>query len=200
MFFLSRRRSPGRLGLRRDERRHERQHFHGGRTQEYFGVAVDSGGTLFASDIFNVTIREFTSTGADVGVLASAGGGTFRGVTIGPDGFLYASYDPPGLFVPGVIDRINPSNGTTTTFANTFSGPLGLGFDAAGNLFVAFGNRSYAEYDSSGNLVRSFANNNPQALISDAGFLAVPPAAVPEPSTMALLCLAAVSLIGFRRR
>ncbi|HEX9165557.1 MAG TPA: SMP-30/gluconolactonase/LRE family protein [Gemmatimonadales bacterium] len=67
-------------------------------------------------------------TGADTVQVPAEGP---EDLTLGPDGMIYT-----GL-VDGSIVRFDPATGAVTPFARTDGRPLGIRFDAAGNLIVA---------------------------------------------------------------
>lgn len=124
-----------------------------------FGVAVDSGGTVYVADTYNQTIRMVTAGGVVTTLAGTKGSpgsadgtGTAaqfrspRSVAVDSTGSLYvADYDND------VIRKIS-SGGVVTTLAGTagspgstdadgssarFRGPSGIAVDIAGNIYIA---------------------------------------------------------------
>jgi sugar lactone lactonase YvrE len=80
--------------------------------------------------------------------------------------------------------------GTESPFASGLIQPIGLAFNSAGNLFVADRGDTIYEY-TPGGTQSVFATG-----IDQPGAIAFQP--VPEPSTLALLAVAATALLGRR--
>ncbi len=142
------------------------------------GLAFDAHGNLFVSDTGNNMIREITPSGA-VSIFAGvAGSGGFADGPAG--GALFAS--PLGIAVAAngtvfVADSGNHclreiSGGAVSTFAGEpqvwgtadgmgtnaqFNGPLGLAFDARGNLFVSDANNDTIREITTNGMVTTFA-------------------------------------------
>jgi sugar lactone lactonase YvrE len=143
------------------------------------GLTVGVGGNVYVADTYNFTIRTVTSAGV-VTTLAGTSGGT--GIADG-SGSAARFNDPQGVVVNTngntyVVDsgnytirQITPA-GTVITFAgnagipgsadgngtaSSFSSPVGLGNDGAGNLYVAdTGNHTIRVIDTTG-AVTTFA-------------------------------------------
>ncbi|MFI5161292.1 MAG: gliding motility-associated C-terminal domain-containing protein [Sphingobacteriales bacterium] len=129
------------------------------------GIAVDAAGNVYVADAGNNTIRKITPTG----VVTSLAGNNVPGAADGT-GTAATFNNPLGVAVDAAgnvyvadagnsdIRKITPA-GVVTTFAGTgvagklngtgtaasFSAPVGLAFDAAGNLYIA---------DTGNNLIR----------------------------------------------
>lgn len=121
-------------------------------------IAIDASGNIYVADSENHAIRKITPAG----VVTTIAGGTEgsadgtgtaasfngpMGIAIGPDGHLYI-----GEWGNHTIRKITLSDGVVTTIAGiagtsgkangsgasaTFYRPIGLAFDASGNLYVA---------------------------------------------------------------
>ncbi len=142
------------------------------------GLALDANGNLFVSDTGNNTIREITPAGA---VSTFAGVPGFGGYAGGAAGSALFS-SPLGIVVATngtvfVADGGNHcirqiSGGVVSTFAGDpliwgtadglgtnaqFNGPLGLAFDARGNLFVSDANNDTIREVATNGMVTTFA-------------------------------------------
>jgi sugar lactone lactonase YvrE len=142
------------------------------------GLAFDGGGNLFVADTGNSTIRKITPAGA-VSIFAGiAGPGGFADGAAGSAQFsapLGIAVAPSGdVFVADsgnhCIRRI--SGGVVSTFAGSpkiwgsadgtgtnaqFNGPVGLAFDARGNLFVSDANNDTIRKITTNGVVTTFA-------------------------------------------
>jgi sugar lactone lactonase YvrE len=110
-----------------------------------FGLALDANGDVFIADYSNNRVVEIPWTGTAFGaqaVLPSTGQNFPSGVAVDANGDVFiANYDnqnsPP---TPSLVVEL-PWNGTSygapVTVVNWLSGPFGLAFDAAGDLYIA---------------------------------------------------------------
>ena len=127
---------------------------------EPFGIAVDSHGNVFVSDTAVSTIRKITPGG----VVTTFAGGNVNGGYVNGNGTQASFHTPVGLAVDAddnlyvadagnnVIRKITPAGDVTTLAgggagsatptdgtgaAASFSGPMGVSVDGAGNVYVA---------------------------------------------------------------
>ena len=141
------------------------------------GLAFDAAGDLFVASAQNSIYK--ISAGSTTGTVFTSGGSlsTPFALAINPAGTLLYVANADG----NSILSFPLAGGAGTTFATTgLNVPIGLAFDASGNLYV--GNRgtgTIEKFDSSGN-ASVFATG-----LGDVEFLAFGP--VPEPSTWVLL-------------
>jgi sugar lactone lactonase YvrE len=142
-------------------------------------LAFDASGNLFASDISGV-IYKYAPSGAR-SVFASASNNR-SGLAFDSHGNLFASN-----YLGGGIDEYTPS-GAHTVFATGLNFPDGLVFDASGNLYEAdAGSGNIFKFTPSG--ARStFASG-----LQGPTFMAL---VVPEPSSLTLLALGGLALVG----
>jgi secreted PhoX family phosphatase len=178
-------------------------------------LAFDSSGNLFVANAANNTIVEFNS---------SATGSVFATASSGLDMPEGLAFDSSGnLYVANYNDTILKfnTNGVASTFATAgVSNPQGLAFDSSGqgSVFATHltnGNPSVSgpeglAFDSSGDLYVANHNGGDVLEINPEGEMSVfasgfgDPAGiaieVPEPSSLLLSALGAVSLIPFLRR
>ncbi len=142
------------------------------------GLAFDASGNLYVSDTGNNIIREITPAGAVSTIAGVPGSGGFADGAAGSA--LFSA--PLGIVVATngtifVADSRNHcireiSNGGVSTFAGEpqvwgatdatgtnaqFNGPLGLAFDAAGNLFVSDANNDTIRKITPAGVVTTFA-------------------------------------------
>lgn len=94
-------------------------------------------------------------------------------------------------FNNNTTSEVTPS-GAVTTFATGFSDPLGLAFNASGDLFVANGGNSTISEVTPSSVVTTFATG-----FSEPVGRAFQP--VPEPSSLFLATVAALTLLGYGR-
>ena len=92
----------------------------------------------------------------------SNGTGQIQGMTLGPDGRVYASLFESDVNTNGQVVRINPFTGESETFVEAGSGglfsPTGLTFGPDGHLYVANNLGNVLRYDgSTGDFIDSFA-------------------------------------------
>src|SRR5205823_5893320 len=139
-------------------------------------------------------------TPAGVGsVFTGSGLNAPLGIAFDSAGNLYAAN-----YSSNAIEKFTPG-GVASFFANTgLNGPAGLAFDSAGNLYASIFAGNTIEKYTPGGAASLFANsglNNPRylAFTNDAGVpLALPPTAVPEPTSLSVLAVSAVMML--RRR
>ena len=116
------------------------------------GLAFDSAGNLYVSNGNNNNINKFSSTGTNLGVFASSGGGAPVGLTFDSTGNLYVANQS------GAIVKIT-TNGVGSVFANIGSSPFGLAFDSAGNLYATYNQLNTIEkFSSTGTDLGVFAS------------------------------------------
>lgn len=168
----------------------------------------DANGTLLVADLANITNPRgiaIDSTG-NLWVVSSANGGAIYKITntvtpnqnpapiltAGLSDPRYDVFDSSGnLYVSntgvggstGFIEKYAAGSLSASTFATNLGGPNGLGFDTAGNLFVAdYFDNNVREFAANGANLGIFASS-----VTTANGLAV--SGVPEPSTWFLIGL-----------
>lgn len=142
-------------------------------------IAIDASGNLFVSDQQNHRIRKITQTGVVTTFAGSGSIGSANGTGTGAS-FYYPmglTFDASGnLYVAdsynNKIRKISPS-GVVSNFAGSgslgavngaagsasFKHPMGLGFDASGNLFVADRENYLVRKISTSGVVSTFAGS-----------------------------------------
>ena len=164
-----------------------------------YGLAFDPAGNLYVGSTFSgvSSIEKFTPGGVG-SVFASTGVSHPYGLAFDAAGNLYVANNPGTGPLPGddnTIEKFTPG-GVGSVFANfgpgINDGPLGLVFDSVGNLFVNVNGDSLIEKFTPGGVGSDFATN-PNGLFLG---LAIRPSAVPEPSSLVLMGLGALCLIG----
>lgn len=113
------------------------------------GIAVDSAGNTFVAESGSYTIRKITPAGlvttyagkanqygSQDGPALSARFLNPRGLTVAPDGTLYVADEGNN-----VVRKISPTGTVSTIPGTSFDGPVAVGLDAAGVLYVADSSR-----------------------------------------------------------
>ena len=136
------------------------------------GLAVDTGGVIYVSDI--------SSGGSAVMRYVPAGAGTYTPSTV-----TNSAADPAGVAVDAsgnlyIVDELGKvlketySNGTyteTTLISSGIPNPYGLAIDAVGNLYLTSGNQILKETLSNGtytsSVIPTSSLNNPQGVAVD---------------------------------
>jgi DNA-binding beta-propeller fold protein YncE len=161
--------------------------FHG--PDQFFGVAVDVAGNVYAADHFNNRVLKYSPAGVLLGplVVTGSGGNTPRPYDLKFDrmGNLYvANLGGNGPY--NGVHKFGPNGEDLGIFAYLYTA-RGIAFDPEGNLYVIDGTYRILKYSPSGAALGVFAT-----LSKPATFMAFK---APEPSSV-LLCLLAVSLGG----
>ena len=179
------------------------------------GVALDASGNIYATSVTLTHIQKFNSDGTGQSNFGPTLGSGAHAITVAGSGNIYVS-QPTGT----VIELNSTGTQTLQTFgAGQLSNPYGVAVDANGDVFVAdTGNNRVVEFNSSGSIIATInsapANSvggfttfsSPQGIALDAnGDLFIsdmnhnrileysPMHASPEPSSLALTLLGAVS-------
>ena len=155
------------------------------------GVAVDSSGNLFISDMKNQVIRKVTSSG----VISTYAGNQALGLGFGTDNVPATSgqlYNPLGLAVDsagnlyiadshvgadtsGLIRKVTASNGIITTVvglgitAGLLVNPEAVALDAAGNIYISDPEQHVVAKFSGGVLTLDFAGTGYSGFAGDGG-------------------------------
>jgi streptogramin lyase len=153
------------------------------------GLTFDALGNLYVSA--NGTIQKVAPGGGTATTYATlpTGSNNPTGLAFDAAGYLYSAD-----FVQPTILRIAPGGGSISSFGATTSGAIGLTFYSSGNLYAA---------ESSASRIEVIKPNGDTSLFADRldspRFLAIRPAAVPEPSSWAMLA-AGLAVILLHRR
>ena len=146
------------------------------------GVAVDSNGTVYVSDVWDNSVSKITPSG--VSTILATGLNEPAGLTVATNGDVYvANY--------GANSIIKISGGVQSIYT-TVSSPSNLVFDSVGNLYVdsAVFNGTVKRITPDG-IVSVFASglNQPAGIVAQ----------VPEPSSLIVLGLGILTMIVGRR-
>jgi DNA-binding beta-propeller fold protein YncE len=161
------------------------------------GIAIGPTGLLYVTPFFSGAVNVFTNTGTAVGQVFT-GGYSPIGVTFDQAGNLYISEvlnGSPSRVVQQPIGSNGLATGTPNNFYTGFgmAAPGGLAFDPQGQLYVLDGGFSPGNLDrvppgGGGFVIFKTGFANP-------AFIAV--FATPEPSSLALLGMAASAMAGY---
>ena len=162
------------------------------------GSAAHAGLFVSGANSNNAVLEYNGTTGAFVQTFASGGGLSAPfGLVFGPNGDLFVSSFSN--------DAVLEYNGTTGAFVQTFASggglslPTGLVFGPNGDLFVSgFFNHAVLEYNgTTGAFVQTFASLGG---LGDPTFLTFSPSSVPEPSSLLLAVLGALTILASASR
>jgi sugar lactone lactonase YvrE len=154
------------------------------------GLAFDQAGNLYVANWSGSTIRKYSPTGANLGVFASTGLSGPVGLAFDGAGNLYAANRENNTiwkYTPGGVGSLFASTGLIS--------PRGLAFDSAGNLYAAnMTGYTIEKFSPTGIDLGAFADFSATYAAPD--FIVILPDVIPEPSTVAILGLGAMLVIG----
>ncbi len=130
---------------------------------EPIGVAVDSAGNVYVTNILSGTVSKVTPAG-HVSTFES-GFDVPWGLAVDSAGNLYVAN-----ISDGTVSELSRKGGKPSTYASGFDEPEGLAIDSAGNLYVAnVGDGTVSEVPAGGGKPFTFASgfNEPQGLAFD---------------------------------
>ena len=174
------------------------------------GLTFGLNGNLFVIDGQRSAVLEYDgTTGVFIATFVAAGSGGLNapvGLVFGPNGNLIVTNNGAASFTGQVLEY----DGTTAAFitdlvtagSGGLNGPAGLVFGPNGNLFVTSYDASTGggvlEYDgTTGVFLTDFVAGGSGGLNDPLG-VAFSPAAVPEPSSLALLGIGTMSIFFYR--
>jgi streptogramin lyase len=158
------------------------------------GVVVDSRGDVFVSDPTFESIYEFSPSGTLIRTLQGTtgiGNGPAQ-MVLDSSGNLYVTND-----LSGAIEEFSPAGTLLGTFAQGASpGTYGLAYDPATGIFFQsnYNNGTIQEFSSTGASLGFLATG-----LTHPYLLAISPAAVPEPSSLALMAVGLAAAAGRAR-
>ncbi|MEO6848356.1 MAG: PEP-CTERM sorting domain-containing protein [Chthoniobacterales bacterium] len=158
------------------------------------GIAIDAAGNVYMANYGNGTINKYTAAFLDGGVVLT-GLTDPEGLAIDSLGNMYVS-----SLSGGYVSKYSTS-GTliSLNFITGLSSPSALALDGAGNLFVAnSGTGIVGKYDAA-----TGAPINASFITGVSGLTAITvstPIPVPEPSSVALLCIGGLAFLAWRNR
>ena len=153
------------------------------------GLTFDPLGNLYVSA--NGTIQRVAPGGGLATTYATLPNGFNNnyGLAFDSAGYLYSADA-----AQATIFKISPGGGSISSFGTIRSGAIGLAFDSSGNLYAA---------EFAANRIEVIKPNGDTSLFADGldnpRFLAIRPAAVPEPSSWVLLAAGLASILAYRR-
>jgi hypothetical protein len=155
-----------------------------------FGIRSNTDGNRLGGQLF--TINTATAAATLVGDTGAGAGG---GIAFAPNGTLYqSSYNSNADFTS--LNVINPANASriSTVAVNTYYDGLAVRSD--GTIFATPGDSDGIFTINPVNGVSTLVGNTGVGFTSDLAFLA----AVPEPSTVALISAGVLGIVGYRWR
>jgi sugar lactone lactonase YvrE len=162
------------------------------------GIAIDPAGNLYVGQGTGLDRIAKIAPGGAVTEFNTTGTGLSKpgGVTFGPNGDLYVANEGNNtieqVVTSSLVGSTFPASGSVTT-------PHDVAFDSEGDLYVTdYSTDMVTEYNAAGQLIYSYNTTD----ICGPTFLAFASNSlpVPEPSTYAMLLIAAAGLFYFQRR
>jgi hypothetical protein len=165
------------------------------------GVAIDpTNGHIYWSSLSTGAIRRINFDGTGLTTVVSGLAGQFDLALDLVNGFVYWTEPNADRIGRADLDPTVTTDDTTVVSGTNVATARGLALDIAGGQLYWINDNVGS---TSSIFTASLSGANPQTLIAstptEASFLAVTPAAVPEPSSMLLLAAAGVGAVAVRR-